>query len=74
MNKNVLIAKWDPHSKPIISEFEGKVYFVDIKNGVTLQRERSKITGQIERVIIESLSDRRSPRVVIKKGNESIVE
>jgi len=74
MNRNVLIAKWDPHSKPIISEFEGKVHFVDIKDGVTLQREKSKITGQIERVIIESLSDRKSPRIVIKKGSESIIE
>jgi DNA-directed RNA polymerase subunit beta' len=74
MSKNVLIAKWDPHSKPIISEFEGKAYFVDIKDGVTLQKERSKITGQIEKVIIESSSAKRSPRIVIKKDSKSIVE
>jgi DNA-directed RNA polymerase subunit beta' len=74
MNKNVLIAKWDPHSKPIISEFDGKVHFVDVKDGVTLQREKSKMTGQIERVIIESLSGRRSPRIIVKKIDENIVE
>ncbi len=74
MKKDVLIAKWDPHSKPIISEFDGKVNFVDIKDGVTLQREKSKITGQIERVIIEHPSDRRNPRIVIKKNDGSIVE
>jgi DNA-directed RNA polymerase subunit beta' len=74
VKKSVLIAKWDPHSKPIISEFEGIVQFVDIKDGVTLQKEKSKITGQIERVIIEHLSDRRSPRIIIKKSDGSVVE
>jgi len=74
INRNVLIAKWDPHSKPIISEFEGTVRFVDIKDGVTLQREKSKITGQIERVIIESFSERRGPRVIIIKDGEDVAE
>ncbi|MDR1926699.1 MAG: hypothetical protein LBQ13_03360 [Endomicrobium sp.] len=74
IKKNVLIAKWDPHSKPIISEFDGIACFVDIKDGVTLQKEKSKITGQIERVIIEHSADRKSPRIVIKKDNKTIIE
>ncbi|MDR1695398.1 MAG: DNA-directed RNA polymerase subunit beta' [Endomicrobium sp.] len=74
MKKNVLIAKWDPHSKPIISEFEGTVQFVDVKDGVTLQKEKSKITGQIERVIIEHPTDRKSPRIVIKSAGKTVVE
>ncbi|MDR3275165.1 MAG: DNA-directed RNA polymerase subunit beta' [Endomicrobium sp.] len=74
MKKNILIAKWDPHSKPIISEFEGTVHFIDIKDGVTLHKEKSKITGQIERVIIEHSSDRKSPRIVIKTDNKTAVE
>jgi DNA-directed RNA polymerase subunit beta' len=74
MKKNVLIAKWDPHSKPIISEFDGAVEFVDIKDGVTLQKEKSKITGQIERVIIEHPADRKSPRIIIKKDGKTVAE
>jgi len=74
VKKNVLIAKWDPHSKPIISEFEGVVDFIDVKDGVTLQKEKSKITGQIERIIVEHSIDRKSPRVVIKSDNKTIVE
>ncbi|MDR0977682.1 MAG: DNA-directed RNA polymerase subunit beta' [Endomicrobium sp.] len=74
MKRNVLIAKWDPHSKPIISEYEGTLYFVDIKDGVTLQKEKSKITGQIERVIIEHPSERKSPRIVVKKNNKAVIE
>ncbi|MCL2389156.1 MAG: DNA-directed RNA polymerase subunit beta', partial [Elusimicrobia bacterium] len=73
--KNTLIAKWDPHSKPIIAEFDGQVSFVDIKDGVTLQKEKSKITGLIERVIIEHPSDRKkSPKILVKKDGKTIIE
>lgn len=74
IKKNVLIAKWDPHSKPIISEFDGTVQFIDVKDGVTLQKEKSKITGQIERVIIEHPADRKSPRIVVKKDGKQVAE
>ncbi|MDR2676632.1 MAG: DNA-directed RNA polymerase subunit beta' [Endomicrobium sp.] len=74
VKKNVLIAKWDPHSKPIISEFEGIVHFVNIKDGVTLHKEKSKITGQIERVIIEHSSERKNPKILVKKDNKIIAE
>ncbi|MDR3112087.1 MAG: DNA-directed RNA polymerase subunit beta' [Elusimicrobiota bacterium] len=74
IKKNVLIAKWDPHSKPIISEFDGVVHFVDIKDGVTLHKEKSKITGQIERIIIEHHSERRIPKIIIKNGENAIAE
>ncbi|MDR3243192.1 MAG: DNA-directed RNA polymerase subunit beta' [Elusimicrobiota bacterium] len=74
IKKNILIAKWDPHSKPIISEFNGTVHFIDIKEGMTLQKEKSKITGQIERVIIDHPADRKSPRIVIKSADKDVIE
>ncbi|MDR3048986.1 MAG: DNA-directed RNA polymerase subunit beta' [Elusimicrobiota bacterium] len=74
IKKSVLIAKWDPHSKPIISEFNGTVHFEDIKEGVTLQKEKSKITGQIERVIIDHPAERKSPRIVIKSAGKEAIE
>jgi DNA-directed RNA polymerase subunit beta' len=73
-NSSILIAKWDPHSKPIISEFEGIVSFFDIKEGITLQKERSKITGQVDRTIIECSSMIKNPRIVIKKDDKYIME
>jgi DNA-directed RNA polymerase subunit beta' len=71
---NVLIAKWDPHSKPIITEFDGIVDFIDIKDGVTLQKEKSKISGQIERVIIDQPGSKKRPRIVVKKSNGETIE
>jgi len=72
--KHVLLAKWDPHSKPIITECEGKLKFVDIKEGITLQKEKSKITGQIERVIIEDRTRKHRPKFVIEKDGKTVAE
>ncbi|MBN1621477.1 MAG: DNA-directed RNA polymerase subunit beta' [Endomicrobiales bacterium] len=73
VKKGDLIAAWDPHSKPIISEFDGKIELKDVKEGVSLHKEKSKITGQIERVIIEHPSERLRPRIVVKKNGKQIV-
>ncbi|GHT59894.1 DNA-directed RNA polymerase subunit beta' [Endomicrobiia bacterium] len=74
IKKNVLIAEWDPHSKPIISEFGGTVHFIDIKDGLTLQREKSRITGQIERIIVERHADKKNPKIAIEKDGEIMAE
>ena len=74
VQKGDLIAEWDPHSKPIISEFDGVAELKDVKEGVSLHKEKSKITGQIERVIIEHLSERLRPRIVVKKAGKVISE
>ncbi|MDR2771911.1 MAG: DNA-directed RNA polymerase subunit beta' [Elusimicrobiota bacterium] len=74
MKSNTLIAKWDPHSKPIITEFDGTIEFVDVKDGVTLQKEKSKISGQIERVIIDQPGGKHRPRIVVKKSNKETTE
>ncbi|MBI4056422.1 MAG: DNA-directed RNA polymerase subunit beta' [Elusimicrobia bacterium] len=71
VSKGNLLAEWDPYSLPIITEEEGKVRLVDVKEGVTLHEERNKITGIIERKIIEHRAERMSPRVLVeKKGKE----
>ncbi|MFC1501448.1 DNA-directed RNA polymerase subunit beta' [Elusimicrobiota bacterium] len=74
VSKGDLLAEWDPHSKPIISEIDGKVELKDIKEGVTLHKEKSKITGQIERVIIDHPSERLRPRIIIKKAGKQLAE
>ncbi|MCX5781250.1 MAG: DNA-directed RNA polymerase subunit beta' [Elusimicrobia bacterium] len=74
VSKGDLLAEWDPHSKPIISEFDGKVELKDVKEGVTLHKEKSKITGQIERVIIDHPTERLRPRAIIKHGGKQLAE
>nr|WP_239480581.1 DNA-directed RNA polymerase subunit beta' [Parashewanella hymeniacidonis] len=40
-----IIANWDPHTHPIISEVAGKVKFVDMIEGVTMTRQTDELTG-----------------------------
>ncbi|MFA6003661.1 MAG: DNA-directed RNA polymerase subunit beta' [Elusimicrobiota bacterium] len=77
-----MLAEWDPYTMPIVAEQEGHIRLVDVREGVTLHEERNKITGIIERRIIEqetrrtergdSGSKRLNPRIVIEKGSKDI--
>ncbi len=40
-----IIANWDPHTHPIVSEVAGKVKFVDMIEGVTMTRQTDELTG-----------------------------
>ena len=77
-----MLAEWDPYTMPIVSELDGEVKLVDVKEGVTLHEERNKITGIIERKIIEQetrrtaggdgSSRRLNPSIVIEKGGKAV--
>jgi len=60
-----LIAVWDPYVMPILSETSGIVKLLDIIEGITLQKETNKVTGLVERKIIEHRADRLHPQVMI---------
>ncbi|MBA4067842.1 MAG: DNA-directed RNA polymerase subunit beta', partial [Isosphaera sp.] len=51
------LVKWDPHSVPIIAEDGGTVKYQDIKEGVTLRREKDQTTGIERRTIMEHKGD-----------------
>jgi len=40
-----LVASWDPHTHPIVSEVAGKLKFVDMVDGVTINRQTDELTG-----------------------------
>ena len=65
VEKGVLLVEWDPYSMPIITEEEGTVKLEDVIEGVTLHEEKNKITGLIERVIIEHRAEALHPQMVI---------
>ena len=61
-----IIAEWDPHTIPIITEYKGTAKLMDVKEGETLHEERNKVTGIIERKIIEHRGSKRNPRIIIE--------
>ncbi|WP_199451078.1 hypothetical protein, partial [Vibrio harveyi] len=40
-----VVANWDPHTMPIITEVAGRVKFVDMIDGVTVSRQTDELTG-----------------------------
>ncbi|MDI6757466.1 MAG: DNA-directed RNA polymerase subunit beta', partial [Endomicrobiia bacterium] len=71
--KGEKLAAWDPHYKPIIAEFGGRVKLEDVKEGVTLRLEKSKFTGLIEKTVTTSPGQRTlRPRITISaQGGEN---
>ena len=40
-----VVATWDPHTHPVISEVAGQVRFRDVVDGVSVQRQIDELTG-----------------------------
>jgi DNA-directed RNA polymerase subunit beta' len=40
-----IVASWDPHTHPVISEVTGKVKFEDFIDGVTVREQEDEVTG-----------------------------
>ncbi|MHC4607422.1 MAG: DNA-directed RNA polymerase subunit beta', partial [Planctomycetota bacterium] len=52
-----VIATWDPHMTPILTEVAGKVRFEDVIEDVTMRREVDRGTGFERKVIMEHRGD-----------------
>jgi len=40
-----MIAKWDPHTHPIVSEISGRVKFIGMEEGITVKTQTDEVTG-----------------------------
>jgi DNA-directed RNA polymerase subunit beta' len=49
-----IIAAWDPHTHPVISEVSGKLKFVDLIDGMTMNRQTDELTGLSNIVVIDA--------------------
>jgi DNA-directed RNA polymerase subunit beta' len=72
INKGDVICSWDPYNAVIISEFEGKIEFENIIEGITYKEESDEQTGHREKVITDSKDKTKIPsiRVVNAKTGE----
>ncbi len=48
-----LIARWDPHMHPVVTEVAGKVVFQDMEEGVTIDRQTDELTGLINISVLD---------------------
>ncbi len=66
INREEVLAEWDPFTIPILTEVGGTVKFGDIVEERTMQEKRDKVTAKISRVIVESRDAEIRPRISIK--------
>ncbi len=57
-----VIANWDPHTHPIVTEVAGRAKFVDLIEGVTVNRQVDDVTGLSSIVILDSKQRSQSGR------------
>ncbi|MDH5710764.1 MAG: DNA-directed RNA polymerase subunit beta' [Gammaproteobacteria bacterium] len=48
-----IVATWDPHTHPVITEVAGKVSLTDFSDGVSVQKEMDEITGLSSVVVMD---------------------
>ncbi|MCG6860784.1 MAG: DNA-directed RNA polymerase subunit beta' [Chromatiaceae bacterium] len=48
-----VVATWDPHTHPVITEVAGRLRFEDFIDGVTVQGETDEVTGLTSLVVID---------------------
>jgi DNA-directed RNA polymerase subunit beta' len=73
-----LLTTWDPHTRPIITEYAGKVRFENVEEGVTVAKQIDEVTGLSTLVVIDpkrrSVTQSKGLRPLVKflddEGNE----
>ena len=48
-----VLATWDPHTRPIITEYAGRIRFENIEEGVTVAKQLDEVTGLSTLVVID---------------------
>ncbi|MBU2557280.1 MAG: DNA-directed RNA polymerase subunit beta' [Bacteroidetes bacterium] len=73
VKKGDFISDWDPYNAVILSEFQGKVSFENIIEGLTYRIESDEQTGYNEKVIVDSRQKSKNPTIkILDKHNEVI--
>jgi len=72
-----VLANWDPHTHPVVTEVAGYVNFSDFIDGVTVQRQTDEVTGLSSMVVTDPKTRgfgakdlRPMVKIVDKKGKE----
>jgi DNA-directed RNA polymerase subunit beta' len=67
------LVEWDPFTMSILTDASGVVAFRDVVDGVTVKEELDEVTGLSRKVIMESVEEKRQPRVSIKDSANKTV-
>jgi len=70
VTRGTKLAQWDPYTRPILTEVDGKVDFEDLIEGASVREQTDEMKGTTNRVIVDWRASPRSadlkPAVVVK--------
>ncbi|MDO9777317.1 hypothetical protein ACI3PA_12835, partial [Glaesserella parasuis] len=80
VNAGEVVANWDPHTMPIISEVSGFIKFSDIVDGLTVTRQTDELTG-LSSVVVQDVGERATAgkdlrpalKLVDAQGNDILI-
>jgi len=49
----IALANWDPHTRPIVTEYAGRVKFENVEEGVTVAKQIDEVTGLSTLIVID---------------------
>jgi DNA-directed RNA polymerase subunit beta' len=76
LKAGVVLASWDPHTRPVITEYAGQVRFENVEEGSTVAKQIDEVTGLSTLVVIDpkrstsTKGGRPLVRLLDDKGNE----
>lgn len=72
VNKGDELCYWDPYNAVILSEFDGKVEFDAIEEGITFREESDEQTGHREKVIVDTKDKTKNPAIVVRGKGDNL--
>ncbi|QGM79908.1 DNA-directed RNA polymerase subunit beta' [Otariodibacter oris] len=75
-----IVANWDPHTMPIVSEVSGFIQFSDVVDGLTVTRQTDDLTG-LSSIVVQDVGERATAgkdlrpalKLVDAKGNDILI-
>ncbi len=73
VTKGDSICYWDPYNAVILSQYDGKVEFEAIEEGITYQEEYDEQTGYREKVVIETRDKTKNPVIMVRNEQGNVI-
>ena len=73
VEKDTVIAKWDPFNAVIVSQYAGTLKFNDVQEGATYRAEVDETTGLVEKIITDSKNKAMVPSCDVLDANGDVL-
>jgi DNA-directed RNA polymerase subunit beta' len=73
VEKNQVLYEWDPYNSVIVSEHDGIINYVDLKENVSYAEAPDETTGHIQKVVTESKDKTLSPTIQITNSKGEVL-